>query len=142
SSPHLLLRRASVACLRQLSQREAKEVCEHAMAAGEEGSNQQSSYGVVVGDKGLEGALFSMLDNETDVRMRSDIRYTLTSMLQTLAPHALTHWLGLCRDVLSASKSNKAAAPEQQHETGKENKKDKDDEDEDEEGGMTINEAP
>jgi len=55
SSPHLLLRRASVACLRQLSQREAKEVCEHAMTAGEEGSNQQSSYGVVVGDKGLEG---------------------------------------------------------------------------------------
>ena len=27
---HLLLRRAAVACLRQLAQREAREVCEHA----------------------------------------------------------------------------------------------------------------
>lgn len=55
SSPHLLLRRASVACLRQLSQREAKEVCEHAMTAGEERSNQMARYGVLIGDKGLEG---------------------------------------------------------------------------------------
>ncbi len=31
-SSHLVLRRASVACLRQLAQREAREVCEHAMA--------------------------------------------------------------------------------------------------------------
>ena len=56
SSPHLLLRRATVACLRQLSQREAKEVCEYASAAGEElNKRQQSSYAVVIGDKGLEG---------------------------------------------------------------------------------------
>lgn len=56
SSPHLLLRRATVACLRQLSQREAKEVCEHASAAGEElHKQQQSSYAVIIGDKGLEG---------------------------------------------------------------------------------------
>lgn len=59
SSPHLLLRRATVACLRQLSQREAKEVCEHASAAGEElHKQQQSSYAVVIGDKGLEGERF------------------------------------------------------------------------------------
>ena len=56
SSPHLLLRRATVACFRQLSQREAKDVCEHASAAGEElNKHQQSSYAVVIGDKGLEG---------------------------------------------------------------------------------------
>ena len=54
------------------------------------------------------GALFGMLDTETDSRMRSDIHDTLNSMLQTLATHDLTHWLGLCRDVLSASKSSKA----------------------------------
>ena len=53
------------------------------------------------------GALFGMLDTETDTRMRSDIHDTLNSMLQTLASHNLTHWLGLCRDVLSASKSSK-----------------------------------
>lgn len=56
SSPHLLLRRATVACLRQLSQREAKEVCEHAMAAGKGIQKTQAcSYAVVIGDKGLEG---------------------------------------------------------------------------------------
>ena len=56
SSPHLLLRRATVACLRQLSQREAREVCEHAMAAGTDAAKAQaSSYAVVIGDKGLEG---------------------------------------------------------------------------------------
>ena len=49
-----------------------------------------------------------MLDTETDSRMRSDIHDTLNSMLQTLAAQNLTHWLGLCRDVLSASKSSKA----------------------------------
>ena len=58
SSPHLLLRRATVACLRQLSQREAKEVCEYAIAAGEELNKQRhSSYAVVIEDKGLEGTL-------------------------------------------------------------------------------------
>ena len=55
SSPHLLLRRATVACLRQLSQREAKEVCEHALAAAEEIKPMSKTYGVVIGDKGLEG---------------------------------------------------------------------------------------
>ena len=50
-----------------------------------------------------------MLDTETDFRLRSDIHDTLNSMLQTLAAHNLTHWLGLCRDVLSASKSSKGA---------------------------------
>ena len=56
----------------------------------------------------VSGALFGMLDTETDSRMRSDIHDTLNSMLQTLAAQNLTHWLGLCRDVLSASKSSKA----------------------------------
>lgn len=61
SSPHLLLRRATVACLRQLSQREAKEVCENASAAAEElNKRRQSSYAVVIGDKGLEGIDFSV----------------------------------------------------------------------------------
>lgn len=56
------------------------------------------------------GALFGMLDTETDLRLRSDIQDTLTSMFQTLAPHNLTHWLGLCRDVLSAAKNMKRNA--------------------------------
>ena len=54
-----------------------------------------------------------MLDTETDLRLRSGIHDTLASMLQTLAPGDLTHWLGLCRDVLSAAKNMKRqTAPE------------------------------
>lgn len=50
-----------MACLRQLSQREAKEVCENASAAAEElNKRRQSSYAVVMGDKGLEGMDFSV----------------------------------------------------------------------------------
>jgi len=36
SSNHLLLRKAAISCLRQLAQREAKEVCEHAMTLASE----------------------------------------------------------------------------------------------------------
>jgi len=35
-SNHLLLRKAAISCLRQLAQREAKEVCEHAMTLASE----------------------------------------------------------------------------------------------------------
>lgn len=37
---HLLLRRAAVSCLRQLSQREAWEVCDHALNLGQGGEEQ------------------------------------------------------------------------------------------------------
>lgn len=46
-----------------------------------------------------------MLDTEVDRGLRSDIQDCLNSMLQTLAPNDLTHWLGLCRNVLSAAKT-------------------------------------
>ncbi|KAF3842288.1 hypothetical protein F7725_024239 [Dissostichus mawsoni] len=73
-SPHLLLRRAAVACLRQLAQREA-----------------------------AEGVLFGMLDRETDRKLCSDIHDTLGHMLSSLAVEKLSHWLKLCKDVLAAT---------------------------------------
>ena len=51
-----------------------------------------------------------MLNTEVDRGLRSDIQYTLTSMLQTLAPDDLTHWLGLCKSVLSAAKGDERKA--------------------------------
>ena len=53
----------------------------------------------------VSGALFGMLDTEVDRGLRSGIQDCLTSMLQTLAPDNLTHWLGLCKSVLSAAKT-------------------------------------
>lgn len=43
SSSHLLLRKAAVACLRQLTQREAKEVCEHALTLANENRDRENN---------------------------------------------------------------------------------------------------
>ena len=56
-----------------------------------------------MGDTGLEGALFGLLDRETDRKLVSDVRDTLVSMLHTLAANNLTRWLTLVKDVLQAS---------------------------------------
>ena len=105
-SPHLLLRRAAVSCLRQLAQREASEVSEHALSlAQQQNSDGENTLLTDAGAHGLEGALFGMLDRETDRRLVSDVRDTLLSMLHTLAAANLTRWLALIKDVLQASTS-------------------------------------
>uniref|UniRef100_A0A8D0K0N4 HEAT repeat-containing protein 5B n=1 Tax=Sus scrofa TaxID=9823 RepID=A0A8D0K0N4_PIG len=123
-SSHLLLRRAAVACLRQLAQREAAEVCEYAMSLAKNAGDKESSgasvspfapgvssrsdihcrhQGVNITETGLEGLLFGMLDRETDRKLCSDIHDTLGHMLSSLAVEKLSHWLMLCKDVLAAS---------------------------------------
>uniref|UniRef100_A0A3P8SZZ2 HEAT repeat-containing protein 5A n=1 Tax=Amphiprion percula TaxID=161767 RepID=A0A3P8SZZ2_AMPPE len=87
-SSFLCLRRAVVACLRQLVQREALEVSEHAVA-------------LVKAEVGLEGALFTLLDRESDPGLRRDIQETLVHMMASSSK--LGHWLKLCKDVLSAT---------------------------------------
>ncbi|XP_019962463.2 HEAT repeat-containing protein 5B isoform X3 [Paralichthys olivaceus] len=104
-SSHLLLRRAAVACLRQLAQREAAEVCEYAMSlarrAGD--SKDNTAINLNITETGLEGVLFGMLDRETDRKLCSDIHDTLGHMLSSLAVEKLSHWLKLCKDVLAAT---------------------------------------
>ncbi|CAH1791410.1 unnamed protein product [Owenia fusiformis] len=100
-SSHLLLRRAAVACLRQLSQREAKEVCEHAMTLLPEKKEDRAD--AIITETGLEGALFRLLDTENDKKLISDLKDTLVSMLQTLAGDNLGRWILLLKDVLQAT---------------------------------------
>ncbi|XP_057705009.1 HEAT repeat-containing protein 5B [Corythoichthys intestinalis] len=103
-SSHLLLRRAAVACLRQLAQREASEVCEYAMSlAKKAGNGKDAAINLNITETGLEGALFGMLDHETDRKLCSDIHDTLGHMLSSLAVEKLSHWLKLCKDVLAAT---------------------------------------
>ncbi|XP_067381565.1 HEAT repeat-containing protein 5B isoform X2 [Channa argus] len=104
-SSHLLLRRAAVACLRQLAQREAAEVCEYAMTmAKRSGDNKDNTtINLNITETGLEGVLFGMLDRETDRKLCSDIHDTLGHMLSSLAVEKLSHWLKLCKDVLAAT---------------------------------------
>uniref|UniRef100_A0A8D0PWB9 HEAT repeat-containing protein 5B n=1 Tax=Sus scrofa TaxID=9823 RepID=A0A8D0PWB9_PIG len=109
-SSHLLLRRAAVACLRQLAQREAAEVCEYAMSLAKNAGDKESS-GVNITETGLEGLLFGMLDRETDRKLCSDIHDTLGHMLSSLAVEKLSHWLMLCKDVLAASSDMSTATP-------------------------------
>lgn len=98
SSNYLMLRKAAVACLRQLAQREAKEVCDHALTLTTEDANI-----VVITDTGLPGVLFGMLDTETDDQMIKNIHDTLNSMLQMLASDNLTEWLAMCKNVLTVA---------------------------------------
>ncbi|XP_041106772.1 HEAT repeat-containing protein 5B isoform X2 [Polyodon spathula] len=126
-SSHLLLRRAAVACLRQLAQREAAEVCEYAMSLAKKAGDPKDSSGINLNitETGLEGVLFGMLDRETDKKLCSDIHDTLGHMLSSLAVEKLSHWLKLCKDVLAASTEAGAAVPLQ---VGKEEDLEKKDE--------------
>uniref|UniRef100_A0A8C7T8P6 HEAT repeat-containing protein 5A n=1 Tax=Oncorhynchus mykiss TaxID=8022 RepID=A0A8C7T8P6_ONCMY len=112
-SSYLSLRRAVVACLRQLAQKEALEVSEHAVALC-----LLSSTDVTIKEVGLEGALFSLLDRESDPRLCQDIQETLVHMMSSIATGKLAHWLKLCKDVLSASAESTAPVETNQEEEG------------------------
>lgn len=101
SSNHLLLRKAAISCLRQLAQREAREVCEHALTLASESRDHNTVEGLLITETGLPGVFFSMLDTETDAALIKDIHETILSMLQVLASDNLSQWLGICKDVLT-----------------------------------------
>ncbi|XP_059376452.1 HEAT repeat-containing protein 5A isoform X2 [Carassius carassius] len=116
-SSYLFLRRAVVACLRQLAQREAVEVSEHAIALVKELPRRDNTQlDVTIKEVGLEGALFSLLDRESDPRLCRDIQETLVHMMSLAAESKLAHWLKLCKDVLSSSADSALEA--QQEEDG------------------------
>ncbi|GLD68586.1 HEAT repeat-containing protein 5A [Lates japonicus] len=59
---------------------------------------------ITIKEVGLEGALFTMLDRESDPGLRRDIQETLVHMMTSSATSGkLGHWLKLCKDVLSAT---------------------------------------
>uniref|UniRef100_A0A672TUT7 HEAT repeat-containing protein 5A n=1 Tax=Strigops habroptila TaxID=2489341 RepID=A0A672TUT7_STRHB len=130
-SSYLLLRRAVVACLRQLVQREAAEVSEYAVALVKENRedftpgnvlNSSEDDDVNIREIGLEGALLSLLDKELDQRLCQDIKETLTHMLTSMAVGKLSFWLKLCKDVLAASADFNTVVPvdtTQEEETAK-----------------------
>lgn len=106
NSNYLMLRKAAVSCLRQLTTREAKEVCEHAM------NLVSDDDGFALSDYGLPGVLFGMLDTESDNVMIKNIHDTITSMLQILAADNLSQWLSMCKNVLTvASEAALSAGP-------------------------------
>ncbi|XP_057714513.1 HEAT repeat-containing protein 5A isoform X2 [Corythoichthys intestinalis] len=104
-SSQLFLRQAAVACLRQLVQREAPEVRRLAvMRVKELQRRDNTQLDITMKEVGLEGALFSLLDQESEAGLRRDIRETLVHMMVSGdAGSALGHRLKLCKDILAAS---------------------------------------
>ena len=103
SSNYLMLRKAAIACLRQLTTCEAKEVTEHAISIFSDEDGLLAEYG-------LMGMLFGMLDTETDMEMIKNIHDNITSMLQMLAADNLSQWLSMCKRVLTVASESELAS--------------------------------
>ncbi|XP_053331518.1 HEAT repeat-containing protein 5A [Spea bombifrons] len=108
-SPHLLLRRAVLSCLRQLAQREAAEVSQHAMNVAKDGY-EDFKMDVNMRELGLEGVLLSLLDRETDGQLLRDVKETVLHMQNSTGLTRLSFWLRLQKDILSASADFAAVA--------------------------------
>lgn len=89
--------------MRQLAQREAREVCELALNLASDSRDQNNVEGLIITETGLPGVFFGMLDSETDPSLIKDIHDIIISMLQVLAADNLSQWLGLCKDVLTVA---------------------------------------
>ncbi|MCP9264667.1 HTR5B [Dirofilaria immitis] len=144
SSPHLILRKVSVCCLRQLVQREAKEVREHAQTLVPQGimnnmgrNNERSG----LPETGLEGVLLAMLDVETDVKLKRDIKETLISLVQAVSRDFLSYWLSLCKDILASSMGTDVRSAIQLEERSPNGTKDDEDERESIDDDVTLQSA-
>ncbi|CAH2095245.1 unnamed protein product [Euphydryas editha] len=101
SSPELGVRRAALCCLRQLSQKDAPDVCKYAALARDH-VPPKPYCGVVITDTGLPGALFAYLDMERDETALSYARDTLTCcLLAAAANRSVKDWLVLAKRVLT-----------------------------------------
>ncbi|VDK74235.1 unnamed protein product [Litomosoides sigmodontis] len=144
SSPHLILRKVSVCCLRQLVQREAKEVREHAQTLVPQGIMNNMGRNNVesrLPETGLEGALLAMLDVETDIQLKQDIKETLISLVQAASRDFLSYWLPLCKDILASSMGADVRITTQIEEKGFGVTKDEEDEHESIDDDVTLQSA-
>ncbi|CAD5231280.1 unnamed protein product [Bursaphelenchus xylophilus] len=105
-SPHFVLRKAAINCLKQLLQREAKEVRERAQSLVPAGIIEHSKLKESpLPDTGLEGALFDLLDIESDPEQRENIMECVLFLVQHSASEMLQFWLQMCKDILASSSS-------------------------------------
>ena len=75
-----------MACLRQLAQREANEISDYARTLYKPADENEQ---LVISESGLEGALFGLLDRETDCQFR-----------KVMAPGVITSDLSFLRCVV------------------------------------------
>lgn len=53
-------------------------------------------------ETGLEGALFELLDLETDAELRQNVKESLLSLVQATSSELLNFWLTMCKDLVAA----------------------------------------
>ncbi|VDM97337.1 unnamed protein product [Thelazia callipaeda] len=144
SSPHLILRKIAVCCLRQLVQREAKEVREHAQSLVPQGiinNVGRNNMEQALPETGLEGALLAMLDVETNAKLIQDAKETLISLVQATSSDLLTYWLSLCKDILASCMGADIRSTIQIEEKGIEGVGDEEDEHESLDDDVTLKSA-
>ncbi|VDQ05938.1 unnamed protein product [Trichobilharzia regenti] len=123
TSSDLVLRRAALSCLRQLSQKEAMDLYGYmtrstlssdellppalstlSTLSNKDDSNNNngdlSKTNFTNCNTKLELQLFSLLDVEMDYQLRRDIQDTLIGMLHATGTSQLTHWFSILREVL------------------------------------------
>ncbi|EGT37054.1 hypothetical protein CAEBREN_32553 [Caenorhabditis brenneri] len=103
SSTDLVIRKQAVSCLRQLVQRESKEVRNHAQVLVPQGIVDTNKKKFALPESGLEGALFGMLDTEVNKELRCHLQETLISLVQGTSGELLNNWLMLCKEILATS---------------------------------------
>lgn len=112
-SPHLILRRAAISCLHQLSQREAKEVSEHVYVWLKD-NNKMLLKNSFKNDHGFAGMLFTILDHEKDTITVNNIHKIIISLVQALITESLSQWLNLCKEVLTSADSSSLSSPDKE----------------------------
>lgn len=106
TSPNLFLRRAAISYLHQLTQREAKVVCDFASSWLREMRNVDSKLYPRLNfqtDHGLPGIAFYILDHESDEKITMDAKRIITSLVQSTTTGTLHSLLSLCKEVLCST---------------------------------------
>ncbi|XP_030212239.1 HEAT repeat-containing protein 5A [Gadus morhua] len=113
---YVCVRGSVLSCVRQLAQRGALQVAQHAVGLVKElHRRDHSQLELTLKEVGLEGALFLLLDQEQEEVIRRDVQETLVHLLVSGVQRGrLLHWIKLCKDVLSASSDSGAVEPEEE----------------------------
>ncbi|MEQ2195761.1 hypothetical protein XENOCAPTIV_018006, partial [Xenoophorus captivus] len=114
-SSHLLLRRAAVACLRQLAQREAAEVCEYAMSLAKKAGDGKDNTTINVGGAVVFEVEKDEEDSEKKDEMDDDTMFTGLGDDDKSKPSVAPRWVTrvfaadcLCRIILLCENVDKA----------------------------------
>ncbi|VDD83197.1 unnamed protein product [Mesocestoides corti] len=113
------LRRAVVACLRQISQKEANGICDVVGAASPQSASPAprpnnafignlpdetpSGQSAVTSSLPLGAVLFSLLDVETDARLRGNIEECILNLLQARGISHFSEWMRTLKQLLQAT---------------------------------------